>query len=265
MKINRLFLVLSFCIVSLVACKKEQAELAGFNRNCSCAEEVSADFLMEEYTTPNVNFAKYTNTDTIFKNKNVRFTALEDSASYTWYIGTEVIHEKTVSRYFSDVWVGQDIPITLVVNKKPNTICLPNDDGVDSVTKVMYVSQFPIDTQYVSIDLGTLEGNYRVKSSHLSDSFDIAFDADYNGLGDVIFNIYNYDGQGSNCINQAFLSGGNYRQVWTSAGTSVLQCDYLKGNIHNRIDGIVEFHFSFGTNNVNSPDYYKRTYLGRKL
>jgi len=265
MKINRHILVLTLSITMLLACKKEQANLAEFNKNCSYAKEVSADFLMEEITNLHPIFAKYTNTDIIFKNKNVRFTALEKDADYTWYIGTDVINEKTVSRYFSDAWVGQDLPITLVVRKKPNTICLPNDDGVDSTTKILHVSQFPIDTQYVSIDLGSLEGDYRVKSPHLIDSFDISFDVNYDGLGIQTFNIYNYDGEGSDCANQAIVNGGNYRQIWASGGTGVLACDYLIGNIHNRIDGVTEMTFTFGAAKSSNPNYYERIYLGRKL
>ncbi|MFK8038830.1 MAG: hypothetical protein AB8B74_11105 [Crocinitomicaceae bacterium] len=36
--------------------------------------------------------------------------------------------------------MGEDIPISLVVKKAPNTICLPNDDDYHSITKVMHVS-----------------------------------------------------------------------------------------------------------------------------
>jgi len=264
---NRHILVVFLCVVMLLACKKEQLEqpeLAEFNRNCSCAKEVSADFTMEEQTTSNPNFVKYTNTDTIFKNKNVRFTALENSADYTWYIGTEIISNKTVSRYFSDAWVGENIPVTLVVKKKPNLICLPNDDGYDSITKILHVSEFPFIVGS-EVYLGSIEGVYRVKSAHLPDSFDIEFYVDIASPGFQYFNVINYDGVGSDCIHQARAGGGNYRQVWSTGGTSVTQCDYLRGSVHNRIDGITEIKFTFGAGSPTNANYYERTYLGRKL
>ncbi|MFK8038831.1 MAG: hypothetical protein AB8B74_11110 [Crocinitomicaceae bacterium] len=110
-----------------------------------------------------------------------------------------------------------------------------------------------------------MEGSYRIKSNHLSDSFDIVFDVDYAPLGYETFNNRNYDGLGSDCINQAEISGANYRQVWTIVGTSVQQCDYLKGSIHNRIEGVTEMKFSFGASSSTNPNYNERIYLGRRL
>lgn len=246
----------------LLACGKEQPPiLEEAEGPCDCATEVSAEFLMEEMTEPNVNFAEYTNTDTIFKGKNVRFTALEEDAEYTWYLGTEVVTDQQVTRYFDDALAGTNHTISLVVRKTPNTNCLPNDDGYDSISKTLHVSNLPI---YNSPDaiLGPVEGDFRVKSAHLPDSFDIHIDVTYIS-GVSYFNIENYDGFGSDCIHQAEPKSSNYRQMFGFYGVGTLVCDAMKGDVHIRLDGIVEMNFTFF--NPNDPNYVSRQYLGRKL
>src|SRR5690606_9243363 len=113
-----------------------------------------------------------TETDTIFKDKNVRFTAKEKNAEYTWYMGTEILTDSVVQRYFGDDLAGANLPITLVVKKQPNKLCFPNDDGYDSITKYIHVANLPI-LDCPNANYGTLQGDYRVKSEHLPDSFDI--------------------------------------------------------------------------------------------
>ena len=110
---------------------------------CSCATKANANFTIEEMTSGNPNLAKYTETDSIFSEKNVRFYATEEAEEYTWYIGSEVIHTREVMRYFDNSLVGQTIPVKLVVKKSPNLICFPNEDGTDSLVKYFTVAQLP--------------------------------------------------------------------------------------------------------------------------
>lgn len=185
-------------ILAQFACKKKvQPNLS--EQDCSCAKEISADFKMEERgKISGINIDNYlTETDTILKNKRVKFSALLQDAEYTWYIGSEIVHTKTLERYFNDTWAGQDISITLVVKKKTNRICFPNDDGYDSITKILHVSPFieALTDDYV---LGTIEGKYRFKSDHLPDSFDVKFFGSRNNSNfeSVLLNLENYDGMG---------------------------------------------------------------------
>ncbi len=271
MKIHRLFLVLTFCIVSLVACKKEQAELAEFNRNCSCAKEVSADFtIVEDAGGPSI-FMMETETDTIFKNRNVIFSAKYEG-DYTWYLGAEVLKDSTFSRLFNSSLAGQDIPVTLIVRKTPNNICFPEDDGYDSITKILHVSQYPY-LDPPDIVYGSIEGSYRVKSDHLPDSFDIDFEVTQNFQTEHMFDITNFDGMGNNCIQQANVTGATYRQVWSgnTNTTSINVCRDLKGYIHNRLDGVTEMRFTIRDYENTTPQPGENIittellYLGRKL
>lgn len=234
----------------LVGCKKEQPQMSALSEGCDCAKEVSADFLMEEafgyqFMSDTNHFFK-TNTDTSFAAKNVIFTALEKNAEYTWYIGSEILTGEQVARYFDLSHQFTNIPITLVVRKKPNFICLPNDDGYDSIVKNIYFKSKDYD-----IDTTLLEGTYRLKGSHLSDSIDMTIDyvpgEPFQGIS-MYFDVYNYDGLGNNSIhiNPALM---NYRECFSKG--------HVWGKFKLGLDGVAVFRFQYyGT-------YYY--YKGRKL
>jgi hypothetical protein len=112
-----LFIALGVILLAQYSCKKVQPEMKELD--CSCAKEVSANFTMEErgmFFGNNID-DYLTETDTILDTKNVKFTAKEADAEYTWYVGTEIIHTRSLVRFFSDNWIGQTVPITLVVKK----------------------------------------------------------------------------------------------------------------------------------------------------
>lgn len=269
MKTQRKILQLSYAILFLLAlfvfsCKKEKPVVPETKNPCECAREVTADFTMEERSHASAN-AYFTNTDTIFKDKDVRFTALEEDAEYTWYIGIEELNTREVSRYFDQSLSGSNIPITLVVKKAPNKLCFPDDNGYDSTTKILHVSQYPIENGQDLI-LGSIEVSYRVKSDHLIDSFDLNLNVFKDMNQSWAFSIENYDGNGSNCIclpggdcnNSTRVYVSNYRQIWTQNGPG--PCNNLRGYIHNKLDGEVEMYFE-----TSNPGDTGKIYLGRKL
>jgi len=236
-----------------LACKKiEQPEMAQLNKECDCAKEVSADFeILEMSASPGQPWNKLTSTDTIFKGKNVQFRALEEDAVYTWYIGQEILTSQVTGRYFSENLGGTNIPITLVVKKKPNSICLPNDDGYDSITKIMHVSQFVNETP-TDYEFGSIEGSYRVKSAYLPDSFDIKLYVYKLPTGSRGFSIQNYNGLGDSTFTYV-LSDWNYRQLYFYGGTT-------EGFVHNKMDKT--FEANFVKNNVPVGEFH---YFGRRL
>ncbi len=195
-----------------------------------------------------------TETDTILDTKNVKFTAKEVDAEYTWYVGTEIIHTRSLVRFFSDNWIGQTVPITLVVKKKPNSICFPNDDGKDSITKFLTIqAQQPYSNlKYI--------GTFRVKSPFLPDSFDITTKIETNGWGNDCFNIYNYDGNGASCAGYMDEFLINYNQIWFETGQ--VSCNGINGNIHFKNDQYI-FNIRIGDILANNLIYF--SYEGRKL
>lgn len=262
MKLYVPFLAIIVFAVTAVSCKKEvQPDMSALNEECDCAEETSADFMIEELSAANI-FGFYTETDTSFEEKNVRFTALQDNADYTWYIGQEVLTDKSFSRYFDNTTTGTYIPITLVARKEPNNICFPNDDGYDSITKVLTV----VSINEVLNGTYNMEGTYRLEAQHLSDSVDITLDFHYDHpqfiSGGRSVMIYNWDGQGAVC--EGNQGGGmgvlpvNHGEFETEKTTN---CDDLKltmvRSMNNEIDLVVEYREGFDIK------YYY--YKGRKL
>ena len=264
------FLLLSFLfLLALFACKKEQPEILNAEDPCECASEVSADFVIEEALN-NIPHYDWVRTDTTLHSKEVQFSALIENAEYKWYIGIEEFDTKSISRYFSDQWKGHDIPITLVVQKEPNEICFPNDDGYDSITKTFHVSQFPIlHGENQDIEFGTIEGYYRVFSNELNDSIDIGIDI-VDRFNKRSVNVVNVEGNGINCGSSElrWIHGSSYRKVeFDLYYTDSSVCPGLSGSIHNKIDGEAELNFTVNrwvnnTSNFIETEYH---YLGRKL
>ena len=250
------FILILFAGGLLYSCKKEQPELRSLEEDCGCAKEVSAGFVMEEMTTSNPNFVKYTDTDSIFEDKDVRFYALEDNAEYTWYIGAEVLHTREVIRYFPTTMAGQTVPITLVTKKKPNAICLPNDDGYDSIIKQLTVVDYNFDNFFNNPNV--LEGTYRMKDPTMSDSIDILVELKgpiADGVGERIC-FTNFDGN-DNMIYASNFDGKNYRQLWMSEFGNC----YSNGFFHRKLNG--EVVLELPANNGSTCITYH--YIGRKL
>lgn len=263
--------------VVLFACKKEQPD---FNKEakdpCACASEVTADFVIEERAT-HIPKEIWVETDTTLHNKIVQFRALEEDAEYRWYIGIEQFDTQSASRYFSDEWIGHDIPITLVVKKEPNKTCFPDDDGYDSITKTFHVSQYPIkpgvNDEDRTIYHAGLTGTYRMIGKGLNDSIDVEVHMTQEASARIV-HIKNLDGEGTYC-DVASLEGQPWRRVmyWTYREVKlgdvlghVTFCKALYGTIRNGIDGLAEMDFEIKISDYPNPTVTTYIhYLGRKI
>lgn len=252
---------LPFLMLILFSCKKEQPQLNNEEKNpCDCASEVSADFVMEEIAAWNSVDAFYTETDSILRERHVRFKPKLDNAEYTWYLGTETETTQEVVREFPSNLTGTNQPIILVVEKEPNTLCFPNDDGYDSIVKYISITEYPI-VNANDIIYGTKEGLFKVSEGSNSDSINITVDFTRNSLNSSIVNIYNYDGSGANCIGEA----DNYRVTYreTRISGDVTNCNRLRGYIKTPSIGDVEMFFT--EFEPGHPDYQTYHYFGRRV
>ena len=226
---------------------------------CDCATEVSAEFKMEEYGWSTERLSE---TDTMYGGNNLLFTALDSTADYTWYIGAEVITERSFYRNFDASLIGQTLPMHLVVKKTPNKTCFPNDDGYDSITKYITVvafeggAQFYIDTNY------RIEGVFRMKGINSNDSIDITID---------LVNNYLYQATGFNWY-QTFvfknIDGGNTEIPFKKNGTTYRQFWFESNGLGFSSDCYIRFinspskiEFKFGSFE-GYPSYH---FFGRKI
>jgi hypothetical protein len=205
-----IFIALGIILLAQYSCKKVQPEMKELD--CSCAKETTAEFDIEEIHAYGYDWEKRSITDSTFKEKNIAFTAKAENATYKWYIGNEVLDTKSVVRYFSSDFTGQTISVTLVVRKKPNYICLPNDDGYDSITKTVVISNRDYYSSFLE-PCPTLEGIYRMKEKNGSDSIDITIDMFRTTSNRV--EVTNFDGNGNNLpYTQSEIVACLYRQLW---------------------------------------------------
>ncbi len=242
---KKLILIIPLLLLMyVIACKKQQPQMTTEVTNpCDCATEVSAAFIMEELAgVPGSGKEKYkSETDTIYGSSPVLFTALEKDAEYTWYIGAEVITEKTFWRFFDNTLAGQTLPMTLVVKKKPNTTCFPNDDGYDSITKTITI----VDGTQLFTTPNHFEGTYRISDSASVDSIDIVIDFDNNftysngangGKKIVFYNIGLWNLGEEIAVDLASLT---YRKFWPgSTGCFGGEFFYLKNN--NDVEFVID-------------------------
>lgn len=103
---------------------------------CSNFNPVSANFNVKDNNgilVPGyeVVWANYSS-DSVYS-KRVLLTAIEENAVYSWKIGNHTFGEKKLEVIFPDS--VKSFPVQLIINKKPNNDCFPEDDGVDSLSK----------------------------------------------------------------------------------------------------------------------------------
>jgi hypothetical protein len=249
-------------LVLTFACKKEKPELNISDHDpCGCASEVSADFDILELVNVGITVVE-TPTDHILDDRYAKFVAKEENAQYTWYIGSQTFNTKEASRYFSRDWIGYNIPITLVVQKIPNSTCFPNDDGYDSVTKIMHV--------YDHIEQTDMEGVFRMARVNTTDSFDIELSYSLFGPWRDVINISNYDNENSDCpSNQALRYAMRaYRGSYTEE-LNAIGCKFLKLNLQRPLGAENPNYYimknKFQISHTNGSPWVEWELHGRKL
>jgi hypothetical protein len=136
MKNFNAFYLIMFLSITLFSCCKDEPKCQDPTKiecenydPCYGKKPISAAFKIEELVG-----SRWFETDTVAR--KVKFTALEEADSYTWYLGSEVITEKSFDRFGfpRNTWID----IKLVVKKKVDA-CFPNSSSVDSLKKRFYV------------------------------------------------------------------------------------------------------------------------------
>jgi len=253
----------STLLLLLFACKKEQPEIQNQAKNpCDCASEVSADFdILERHSQ--IENSEIIVTDHVLQNsgnKQVRFRAKVENAEYTWYIGTDVETDRETFKNFGSQWIGSTIPITLVVKKEPNTICFPDDDGYDSITKTFNIYDECFEPYLI-------EGIFRMAPENSTDSVDIEIEfKEYPPWNDCFTaDITNFDGEGSTCPGNYFRVSKSYRYMQMGATNFNGPCQGLGAfKAWHYLNGVCEMEYRFYEGNEISQETNKHLF-GRKL
>jgi hypothetical protein len=138
-----------FALLLLGCKKKDFSDTGGYN--CALQQEVKADFMMGELWGDEfieldtiampIDYGDGT-TAQIEKDNlcHVHFKAKLDGATYEWQVGNNGTVQTTKSFSLQFSYRVGTIPVRLIVHKTPNPYCFPNDDGVDTVTKYLTIT-----------------------------------------------------------------------------------------------------------------------------
>jgi len=192
---------------------------------CAGSHEVSAEFTIEQKVgiSPNAYFIETTGASCRLSSdagtSDIRLYGRQDGLNYKWIIGADTIYEREYIFQFGNEFAGGIYPIKLIVSGEIDSLCFPNDNGMDTVIKYLPVVDFmdnPILGTYKIAWDSAPQDSFDVKiSSHIRQIvyYDV-FAHNFSNLGsiedschaDIQANTYKYIGLKSN-------TGGNCRQV----------------------------------------------------
>ncbi|MFN7312841.1 MAG: hypothetical protein ACK5UI_05095 [Bacteroidota bacterium] len=155
MKMHSYFLLLFILMSSMAlqSCKDDECQDP---RNPDCdnynpcidAQATSAAFTIKEASYVDIIEPELTDflmdTDSCYMN-SVFFEATQhDADSFIWQVGSEIEprYGKRINVQFPDNLRGTNFNVRLIVKRKPNTRCFPNDDGIDTVMRRFYFVRF---------------------------------------------------------------------------------------------------------------------------
>jgi len=187
----------------------------------------------------------------------VRLKAYEEGATYLWNIeGREYTEQEVVfqtqTEFSEPIMFGDSIKASLIIYKEPDTLCFPNDDGRDTITKSFTV---------VSGCQCKIIGTYRGVLENELDSFNISI-----GLIDDSFT-------GDSCstitLTQPRAIPGYCENIATTyritdrslkIGQTTTACSSLSGRATYSLQGVFEFKYTL--NLEDEPEYI---FTGRKI
>jgi hypothetical protein len=233
---------------------------------CAGSQEVSADFTMEG----RIGFVSgeyiYVESEGVccrpFGNSGsdlVRLRAKQDSLDCTWIIGSDTIHSQEYSFVFGHDFCGGSYPITLIVQGEPDLSCFPNDNGMDTLTRIIHVvDEFD----------NPLYGRYRVAwQDSPNDSFDVKLNItpDISGLS---FDVYGHNftnfNNGDSCWFSSDLRALGYKYMDISSNSN--PCRQIRGKFWVNPDGTFEADYMFDSDPViGSTIFIQKRLKGRRI
>ncbi|MBL7789226.1 MAG: hypothetical protein JNL75_05265 [Chitinophagales bacterium] len=194
--INSIFLIAIF-VLYLGCCKDEP---------CQGVQEVKASFKSDNYPLITHKYLKpsYVNYNYTLQFQTAGFVL--DSwvqwDSLEWRIGGEKIYNKT-SFYRTNIPPGK-LDVTLIVKKKPNKSCYPNDDGIDTLTQTyQIIEDFDKENRIV----GTYRGKF-IDFPLMKDSFE--FKVYLNRIDDFVIDTFPF----MSCREALWGIGNNLNEVF---------------------------------------------------
>jgi hypothetical protein len=205
---NRLFFFFG-CIILIISCSKCKDPECTDSTNpdcpnyvevvedpCAGSSEVSANFYFEMRSSLSGLQPEVWVTDTIClagQNSTVRVRVLQENPTFIkWIVGATEYSSTEVQFTVSEDFIDQELPVTLIVHAPVDSICFPEDNGMDTITKYFKVRE----KCYADV-FGTYRGSLQTAPL---DSFDLRI-APYGCIDNISGMVYlvNFDQQQDSC------------------------------------------------------------------
>lgn len=176
-------------------------------------------------------------------------------AEYRWEIGVGVYEKQKVTLNFQSVSNGSVIPIKLIVKRKDvDKTCFPNDKGIDSLTKNMYINYKCL---VAGLDTTIYRGHHKDNpNEELEVKFyyrNLLLDDDY-----IVENLVKEFKK-----TRLGVHFGSYRMLDFNGydGMSIQGTAYL-----NRNDSIsIKYEYNYPTGPSSFSNVIKREFIGKKI
>jgi hypothetical protein len=173
------FIFLILLMLLLTACPEDNPVITD---PCAGKKPVSASFKIYEDPVwlPNGTNWIYYDTDTIALTSAIFIADDSTADEYEWHLGSEIINTRSFSR--TDFPRKQHFPVTLIIRKKPDTLCFPSDDGIDTLKRIFYTLGLD-STGFIEKDIWS--GNYYgYNKDEISKPFTISINDKYLDTND---------------------------------------------------------------------------------
>lgn len=214
---SRIYAIVILFVVLLSACKEEPNDPIEPIDPCKNAKPVTANFDIFEESYWSKGFLIYT--DTIIAGNIAHFKASEKYDSYTWQVGTDTSKYHTMEFTLKFDKPYKNVPVKLIVRKKPNLDCYPDDDGIDTLIKyinVVSVVDIPIYGDYYGCEQDNPQDSYTINIGR-------KYAIDYHDSMPYINNL-------SYCIDT--IPYGNHGEWWPNVEVIL----YYRGIVFNSYD-----------------------------
>lgn len=218
---------------------------------CAGSSEVSAGFIVEAIV--DIAPIQWRQVDGVYNTQQIRVTAQQEGLNYKWIIGSDTIYDQQYTFYFPQGSEGQSYPIKLIVSGTIDSVCFPNDNGMDTIVKYLPV----VDSCY-----NPIIGAYRIAwDSAPLDSFDVELIC-MEGVfvyGDMT--AMNFDRNGGSCVASISGLGYNYYKLYSDA----ISCKRLRGEFWLNSDGLFEAQYRMDHSNSGPADFHEYHAKGRRI
>jgi hypothetical protein len=168
---------------------------------------------------------------------------------YQWKIGSGDYEGVSTALNYGSAGYGEAISMTLMVEGPPNTDCFPDDDGRDTVTRVVYQGSGNPSTDHLTLGMyhGYLNGNPK-------DTTTLGFFYYYDdNSGRLLMDMVNfYPG----CSSPPWTQAGTTRKYLFTSGTS-LNCASPRGLLVRDPEKIGDFdsvRIEYSISDYSTPD-----------